>query len=51
MKSFATSDFWHAYAKLSPKLQGQAKKAYKIWRENQAHPSLHFKKVRKKLDL
>lgn len=49
MKSFATSDFWNTYAKLSPKLQGQARKAYEIWRENQAHPSLHFKKVRKNL--
>ncbi|MEM6434645.1 MAG: hypothetical protein AAF773_12455 [Cyanobacteria bacterium P01_D01_bin.115] len=49
MKSFATSDFWRAYAKLSPKLQRQARAAYKIWRENQAHPSLHFKKVGKNL--
>ena len=49
MKSFATFDFWRAYAKLSPKLQRQARAPYKIWRENQAHPSLHFKKVGKNL--
>ena len=37
MKSFTTSDFW------------QVKKTYKLWNENSVHPSLHFKKVGKKL--
>jgi hypothetical protein len=49
MKSFATADFWQAYAELSPDMKEQARKAYKLWRENPLHPSLHFKKVGKKL--
>ncbi|NJS11387.1 MAG: hypothetical protein HC789_13925 [Microcoleus sp. CSU_2_2] len=49
MKSFATADFWKAYAQLSPDMKDRARKAYKLWRENSLHPSLHFKKVDKKL--
>lgn len=49
MKSFATADFWKAYAELSPEMKDQARKAYGLWRENSLHPSLHFKKVGKKL--
>ena len=49
MKSFATADFWKAYAELSPEMKDQARKAYRLWRENSLHPSLHFKKVGKKL--
>ncbi len=49
MKSFATADFWKAYAELSPEMKEQAQKAYQLWKENSLHPSLHFKKVGKKL--
>jgi hypothetical protein len=49
MKSFATTDFWVAYAQLSPLMREQAQKAYQLWRENPLHPSLHFKKVGKNL--
>lgn len=49
MKSFATADFWRAYDELSPDMKAQARKAYKLWKENSLHPSLHFKKVGKKL--
>jgi hypothetical protein len=49
MKSFATADFWQAYAELSPEMQEQAQKAYQLWQENSLHPSLHFKKVGKNL--
>lgn len=49
MKSFATSDFWRSYAELSPDLKEQARKAYRLWKENSLHPSLHFKKVGKNL--
>ncbi|BAY83008.1 hypothetical protein NIES267_24940 [Calothrix parasitica NIES-267] len=45
MKSLTTPDFWEAYAVLSPKIKEQAKKAYQLWKNNQFHPSLHFKKV------
>jgi hypothetical protein len=49
MKSFATAEFWKAYAKLSPEMQEQAREAYQLWQENSLHPSLHFKKVGKNL--
>ncbi|MBV9386828.1 MAG: hypothetical protein JOZ78_10420 [Chroococcidiopsidaceae cyanobacterium CP_BM_ER_R8_30] len=49
MKSFTTTDFWKAYAELSPEVKEQAQKAYQLWRENQLHPSLHFKKVGRNL--
>jgi len=49
MKSFATPDFWKAYAVLSPEVKEQAQKAYRLWRDNPLHPSLHFKKVGKNL--
>lgn len=49
MKSFATVDFWKAYAKLSLEVREQAEKAYQLWQENPLHPSLHFKKVGKNL--
>ena len=45
MKSLATAEFWKAYAELSPEIQEQAQKAYRLWQENLLHPSLHFKKV------
>lgn len=49
MKSFATADFWEAYAELAPEVREQAQKAYQLWQENPLHPSLHFKKVGKNL--
>jgi hypothetical protein len=49
MKSFATANFWKAYAQLSPEVKEQAQKAYELWQENPLHPSLHFKKVGKNL--
>jgi hypothetical protein len=49
MKSWATADFWQAYAELSPEMKEQARKAYQLWRENAFHPSLQFKKVGKNL--
>ena len=49
MKSYSTTDFWKVYADLSLEMKKQAKKTYKLWQENSLHPSLHFKKVGKKL--
>lgn len=49
MKSFATPDFWNGYAALSPEVKKQARKAYSLWKQDQLHPSLHFKKVGKNL--
>jgi len=44
MKSFATSDFWQAYADLSLELKEQAQKAYQLWQENPLHPRYISKK-------
>ena len=49
MNSLTTPDFWTSYAALPQEAKEQAKKAYKLWQENQSHPSLHFKKVGKNL--
>ena len=49
MKSFATSDFWEAYAKLPEDIKEQTQKAYRLWQGNQMHSSLHFKKVGRNL--
>ena len=49
MKSWTTPDFWNSYAQLPLKIKKQARKAYRLWQENQSHPSLHFKKVGKNL--
>jgi hypothetical protein len=42
MKSLTGSKFWNAYAALPPNIQQAAQKAYRIWRLNPHHPSLHF---------
>jgi hypothetical protein len=49
MKSLTTLDFWEGYAKLTLDVKEQAQKAYRLWLDNQQHPSLHFKKVGKNL--
>ena len=49
IKSFTTADFWKAYERLSPELKEKERSAYQLWEANQAHPSLHFKKVGKNL--
>lgn len=49
MKSLTTPDFWQAYAPLPPAIKNQAQKAYQLWKNNQSHPSLRFKKVGKNL--
>ena len=45
MNSRATSAFWSRYHALSPQARQRADKAYRLWRDNHWHPSLHFKKV------
>ncbi len=37
MKSFTTSNFWEAYATLSPEMKEQAQKAYQCWKKNPSH--------------
>lgn len=45
MKSFTTLDFWDSYSNLPPNVKQQARKAYRLWANDNFHPSLHFKKV------
>jgi hypothetical protein len=46
VNSRATSAFWSCYHALSPEARQLADKAYRLWRDNHWHPSLHFKKAR-----
>jgi len=45
VRSRATPRFWAAYRELPPEIRDLAQKAYRLFRENLGHPSLHFKKV------
>jgi len=45
VRSRATPRFWAAYRDLPPEIRNVAQKAYRLFRENPGHPSLHFKKV------
>ena len=42
MNSLGTSRFWREYHALSPELKQKLRKAYRLWREDPWHPSLHF---------
>jgi len=46
MKSQSTKSFWKHYWALSPEIRRKVRKAYKRWRDNPAHPSLFFKRVK-----
>ena len=45
MNSKATKDFWREYEKLPDSVKDLAKKSYELFKNNQSHPSLQFKKV------
>jgi hypothetical protein len=45
VNSQLTSDFLTCFAKLPEAVKDQARRCYQIWRENPAHPSLHFKRI------
>ena len=45
MKSRATPRFWAAYGALPAEIQKAARKAYAIFLDDPAHPSLNFKSV------
>ncbi|MDB6030122.1 MAG: hypothetical protein JWM16_460 [Verrucomicrobiales bacterium] len=47
MNSSTTSRFREAFAVLPAEVQDRVRKAYRLWRKNPQHPSLHFKKVGK----
>jgi Txe/YoeB family toxin of Txe-Axe toxin-antitoxin module len=45
MNSSTTEGFRKRFTRLPHATQRLAKKAYRLWRDNPRHPSLHFKKV------
>ena len=45
MRSRTTKSFWRLFDKLPQTVQLQAGKAYRLWRDDPHHPSLHFKSV------
>jgi hypothetical protein len=47
MNSSTTAKFRAAFASLPKDIQDRARKAYRIWKDDHRHPSIHFKKVGK----
>lgn len=45
MHSSATRRFWRLFGQLPQDVQRDAKRAYRLFRENPAHPGLRFKKL------
>jgi hypothetical protein len=45
VNSQLTDDFLACFAKLPDAVKEQARKAYRLWRNNTHHPSLQFKKI------
>ena len=45
MKSFTTRQFRQLFASLPLHVQRQARQAYRLFRQNAAHPGLRFKRV------
>jgi hypothetical protein len=45
MKSKASRRFWKLYDELPQEIQKLALKNYRLWQQNQQHPSLAFKKL------
>ena len=51
MKSQTTEKFRLLFAAAAPERQAKIRGAYRVWRENPAHPSLRFKKVHPRLPI
>lgn len=45
MKSLTTRKFWECYAELPAETRQIIRKQYRLWRNNNRHPSLQFKKI------
>jgi hypothetical protein len=45
MNSQLTDEFLALFARLPAAVQAQARKNYRLWRDNLSHPSLHFKRI------
>ena len=47
MTHYTAPSFWKAYDALPKKTQDLADKNFELLKDNQKHPSLHFKKINK----
>ena len=45
MKSQITYDFRACFMRLPPRIQERARKSYRLWKQDHAHPSLQFKAI------
>jgi hypothetical protein len=45
MKSSTTAKFWLAYAALPDHIKRAARKQFRLWQKNPAHPSVQFKPI------
>ena len=45
MNSHTNDEFRDCFRRLPPAIQTSARKAYQLWRQNPAHPSLQFKRI------
>lgn len=45
MNSIVTEDFINCFARLPEEVQEHARRAYRLWRANPAHPGLRFKPI------
>jgi hypothetical protein len=45
MNSRLTDEFIELFAKLPKSVQERARKNYRLWRADPAHPGLHFKRI------
>ena len=45
MNSQLTHDFLACFAKLPESVKERARRCYRLWRDNPAHPGLHFKRI------
>ncbi|MGI8982212.1 MAG: hypothetical protein ACR2FY_23515 [Pirellulaceae bacterium] len=48
MKSQLNDDFLACFGRLPDEVKEAARKNYRLWKENPAHPSLHFKRIHTK---
>jgi hypothetical protein len=46
LKGQTVKAFWKHYWALPPHVRERARQAYKIWKDNPAHPGLFFKRVK-----
>ncbi len=51
MKSRTTAQFRKAFSELPEQIQQQTREAYRRFKQDSSHPSLHFKKAHAKLPI